>query len=286
MEPKQLFDRLHVADRAAFTAKHLLGEMFGKPLDGLRKLALEIKPEDGDTPRTVIDKNVGALIKDEIRNVFPHDHIVEEESGMDAGDNDWCWWVDPFDGTANAEPRLPLSVIGIGVSFQGEMVIGVIANPFENTVTSAAQGRGAFMNGERLRVAAPREFPRRFIVVDALFNAQTAGPKSQFLNDLGTFGIAQNVRMVGSNLLAWSLVAQGRVDAALMDAVGGHWDAAAGIPIIREAGGAITDLEGNTPKPGEYHVVLAANDAGQHAQLLGMARKFYAGYQGFRKQKK
>lgn len=285
-----LIRRLELARIIGADAGLLLKKMFGRSMRELGGLGFTLKPEDGNTPRTVIDTKVGGFIKEWIKKRFPSDTIISEDVKGVTGESGWTWWVDPFDGTSNAEPRLHMSTVGIGVSFEGQMVAGVIVNPFEEQVVSAATGHGAFVasinqpNSEeqRIHVSSGRPFARRFIVVDGLWNKQTAERKAGFLRALGEREIAQNVRMVGSNLLAWSLVAQGRVDAAFMDAVGGHWDTAAGIVLVTEAGGILTDLADFTPEPDGYHAVLAANDGALHDELIAITDEYYAGYTGFR----
>lgn len=288
MDHTELARRLHCAVPLAVNAGRLLERMFGMPAEELRA---EFKAADGATPRTVIDTQVGDLIRSGLRRAFPDDHIVEEETGYEAGRNGWCWFVDPFDGTSNALAQLPQSVVGIAATFEGVPAIGAVMNPFYEELTYASKGEGALRAvpnygepghwmPERLHVSTGRAVSSRFVGVDALWNTRTAECKARFLQQLAAH--VQNVRCSGSNILDASLVAQGRLDAWLMDAVGGPWDIAPGIVLITEAGGMVTDLQGNTPKlDGTCPLVLGTNGE-LHDELLSLLQVCYRDYGGFR----
>lgn len=260
----------------------LMGRLFRMPASELR---MAMKDSDGLTPQTIIDRTVSRRIAQRIRERFPGHAITDEEAGASGTSVEWRWWTDPFDGTANVIAGLGMSVVGIAVAHRGTPVVAAVANPFEGTLTVAERGSGAHVipltDGDRRRVTVchDRAVYSRFAVVDGLWNAKTAAPKARFLAALTAH--VQNVRMVGSNILAWSLVAQGRIDVAFMDCVGGHWDTAPGLVLVPEAGGRITDLDGNTPQPGQYHVVLATNGE-LHDDILTIVRAYYADYAGFR----
>lgn len=288
MDNAGLEKRLHCAVPLAVDAGRLLDRLFSTPAADLRA---EFKAADGATPRTIIDTQVGDLIRSSLRRAFPDDHIVEEESGYEAGRNGWCWFVDPFDGTSNILAQLPQSVVGIAATFEGVPAIGAVMNPFYEELTYASKGEGAsravpdhgepgHWMPERLHVATGRAVSSRFVGVDALWNTRTAARKARFLERLASH--AQNVRCSGSNILDASLVAQGRLDAWLMDAVGGPWDFVPGIVLITEAGGKVTDLAGNLPAlDGTCQLVLGTNGE-LHDSLLAIARDCYADYAGFR----
>lgn len=284
MNQAELQSRLGETLKLAYKAGRLLVQMLEMQPE---KLRTEFKAADGMSPRTIIDTQVGDLIRSELRNIFPDDHIVEEESGYEAGRNGWCWFVDPFDGTSNVLAQLPQSVVGIAATFEGMPVIGIVTNPFSEEIIYASKGGGAFRSvpesarpQERLRVVSSRPIHSRFVAVDAFWNARTAPHKARFLEQLAIH--ASNVRCSGSNILDSSRVAQGRFEAWLMDAVGGPWDIAPGIVIIEEAGGRVTDLQGNTPKlDGTCPLVLGSNGE-LHDTFLTILRDCYAGYDGFR----
>lgn len=283
----ELQKRLDQTLPLAIKAGKLLARMFGMPPE---KLRMEFQATAGMTPRTIIDTQIGGLIHSTLRSEFPDDHIIEEESGYDAGRNGWRWFVDPFDGTSNVIAQLPQSVVGIAATFEGIPAIGIVMNPFSEEITYASNGGGAFRSAldygesrdclwERLHVATDRPVSSRFVAVDALWNANTAMCKARFMERLAAH--AQNIRCSGSNSLDASHVAQGRFDAWMMDAVGGPWDIAPAIIIIEEAGGKVTDIQGNTPKlDGTCPLVLGSNGE-FHNTLLTILQDCYADYDEF-----
>lgn len=274
---------LEVAKRVGLEAGVLLGRMFFMDPANLRT---EFKADDGDTPVTVIDTAVGELANRLILELCPDHGIWNEELGHTGKDSPWTWYVDPLDGTSNVAPQFRTSVVGLTVVYRGEPVIAVVADPFEHTLTFAERGTGAYVGAlapeaeaRRIRVVTGRPRKARFAEVDGgLFSANTV-PKVTFIKGLTEH--VQNVRMFGSNILAASHVAQGRVEVWMMDAVGGHWDTAPGIVLITEAGGKVTDINGKTPQANEYHVVLGTNGE-LHDELLAILRHCYRDYGGFR----
>lgn len=257
-----------------------MGGMFPMDPDRLR---VTFKAQD-QTPVTIIDLQVGNLIRRRIREAFPGHRINEEETGISGGSSDWVWYVDPLDGTSNVAPQFRLSCVGISVAHRGELVAAAVGDPFEGVITFGEKGSGAFQTAldgsglRRLSVSQRRTARAKYAEVDALFNLKTVGPKSAFLAELSQF--AMNMRMFGSNILAGSHVAQGRVDVALTDAVGGFWDIAPATVLVPEAGGRVMNINGELPKIGDQ-VVLATNGE-NHEELLRIFQQCYRGYAGFR----
>lgn len=269
-----------------FEACEELYSMFPIRLYTDDRLQAEFKSKD-DTPVTVIDRKIGDLIRRRIREAFPGHRINEEESGVSGGSSDWIWYVDPLDGTSNVAPSFHLSCIGISVAHRGELVAAGVGDPFDGLITFGEKGSGAFAydmlstaeeEPQRLFVSRGKLSRARYAEVDALFNQNTAGPKCAFLGGLPEF--AMNIRMFGSNILAASHLAQGRVQIVLTDAVGGFWDIAPAIVLVPEAGGRVMNIRGDLPKFGDQ-VVLATNGENDEA-LLKIFQQCYAGYTGFR----
>lgn len=264
----------------ALEAARMMGEMFFLNPDSFKT---EFKSRDG-TPVTVIDRMVGELIRQRIRKAFPGHRINEEESGVSGVLSDYTWYVDPLDGTSNVLPCFRLSCVGISVAYKGEVVAAAVGDPFEGVVTFGEKGNGVYAlyraSGETLMptVSEGRPWKSRFAEVDALFNERTTSRKTRFIAGLSKH--VMNMRMFGSNILAASHLAQGRVDVVLTDAVGGFWDIAPAIVLVPEAGGRVTNIHGGLPRPGDQ-LVLATNGE-NHEELLLFLQECYKGYAGFR----
>jgi myo-inositol-1(or 4)-monophosphatase len=281
---------IYVAMEAAAKGAVIVEKLFGKPVE---EIGLEYKKKDGDTPRTIIDRESGSAIISHLKQAYPKDSINEEETGYHAGSEDRRWHADPFDGTSNAPIGLRLSTVGIALQKGGEVVAGVAADPFSRKVYAAEKGSGAFeicyavsgsgevSFGEKKKIVASKRFlpKERYAEIDGLFNAKTAERKSGFLRDLAL--CASNVRMSGSNIRSSLSLASGQTDIWLIDAVGGFFDIAPGAVLIPEAGGKLTGIDGKPVHPG-IQVAIGSNNVGDHEELCRIAHRHYESYAGFR----
>lgn len=280
---------LDVAMEAAVRGAYQVVRFFGKSME---EIGLEYKPADGDTPRTIIDRESEKAILSYLKQHFQNDTFNAEESGVHAGSGKRLWHVDPYDGTSNAAINLDLSTVGIALQKGDEVVVGVAVDPFRKIAYVAEKGSGAFAVpyyehedgptfevAKRLKVSQRKQPKERYAEIDGLFNAKTTARKTGFMAALAQY--AQNYRMTGSNIRSSMSLAAGNTDIWLIDAVGGFFDIAPGAVLIPEAGGRITDLHGNIPKPGAQ-VALATNNVGDHDAIEALARKYYEGYAGFR----
>jgi len=276
-------------------AKHV-SNLFGKSLE---ELDVEYKKEDGDTPRTLIDRYSEEEVIKTIRNdpLFADDWINAEETGTSGHPSKGReWYLDPFDGTSNAQIKLPMSTMGIGIR-EGEDLIGsIIVNPFEKKIYYAEKGSGAFVapisiddtgkfheSGEPVKLSTDKLSDRgsiRYAWVDALFNSNNAIRKSGWITEMQKKDLAQNIRMTGSNINYSTMIAEGRGHFQLTDAVGGYFDLC-GACLINEAGGRMVNLEGKTPKPGDELAIAVANPD-DLKETLKITRQFYEGYKGFK----
>ena len=177
--------------------------------------------------------------------------------------------ADPLDGTTNFLHGYPEYSVSIGVARDGVLCVGVVLNVARDEEFTATRGAGAFMNGKRIKVSTLREPPRALIGTGFPFKTLEKLPLylEQFsLVMRGTAGI----RRAGSAALDLSNVACGRFD-AFWELVLAPWDVAAGILMVQEAGGIITDLNGNAP---ELHAeAFVAGNPAMHAWLLQTVRR-------------
>lgn len=188
--------------------------------------------------------------------------LMEERGQIKGADQTHTWIVDPLDGTTNFLHSIPLFSISIGLEREGQLVAGVIYNPITEELFTAEKGRGAFMNDRRLRVAARR------VIDDAVISTgiphRGRGYHQDFLQDVrNVMPVVAGIRRTGSAALDLAWTAAGRFDAYYERGLKA-WDLAAGIVMVREAGGFVCDLNGKD-KMLEEGSILAANKAIQKA---------------------
>ena len=187
---------------------------------------------------------------------------------MSASRAEYLWIVDPIDGTTNFVQSLPLVAISIGVARSSsasssgwELVAGVIVDPFKEEVFTAQAGGGAFLNGEQVRVGTEGLADA---VVATGFAPNEASLRAMVRGISAVGAKARTVRMLGSAAVMLAWVACGRLS-AYFEADLNAWDTAAGVLLVREAGGVVTDLAG-APFEITTRPLIASNPA-SHVQL-------------------
>ncbi len=183
--------------------------------------------------------------------------LMEERGEVEGADKTHRWIVDPLDGTTNFLHGIPLFAISIGLERDGALVAGVVYNPIADEMFTAEKGKGAFVNEKRrLRVAARKSVGDAVVATGIPHRGRPGHPG--FLNEMGTvMREVSGIRRTGSASLDLAWTAAGRFDCFWERALK-PWDMAAGIVIVREAGGIITDLAG-TSKMFETGDIIAGN---------------------------
>ncbi len=193
-----------------------------------------------------------------------------EERGTVGGDDDQHRWiVDPLDGTTNFLHGIPIFSVSIALERQGQIVAGVIYNPAMDELYTAERGGGAFMNDRRLRVAARNKLSDTVIGCGVPHLGR--GHHGNFLIELrNVMAEVSGIRRLGSAALDLAYVAAGRMDGYWEDKLS-PWDIAAGILMVREAGGYVSDPDGGQGML-ENGSVVAGNEA-IHRALLATLKK-------------
>ena len=177
----------------------------------------------------------------ELRRAFPDYAILAEESGA-MGKGRFTFVIDPLDGTSNFLRGLPHWCVSIGLLENGEPVHGVIYDPLRNEIFTASRGAGAFLNDRRLRVATRTGLDGAMLITG--FPPRERTRLAPQLDTIGKLlGDAEDIRRTGSAALDLAYVACGRAD-AYFEAGVKPWDIAAGVLLVREAGGRCTDFRG------------------------------------------
>ena len=225
---------IDTAVKAAERASEVLLDYFGR----LKSLEVEEKARNDFV--TEADKKSEMIIIKTIQEAFPQHTIVAEESGLHSG-NDWKWYVDPLDGTKNFIHGLPMFCVSIGVEFKGELVAAVVKAPVLEETFIAEKGSGAYYNGERLSVST-RPFEMALVATGFPFRGKELLDsylkcfKEVFLKVSG-------IRRCGSAALDLAYTARGTFD-GFWEMSLHPWDIAAGVLLIKEAGGRVSDFEG------------------------------------------
>ena len=213
---------------------------------------------------TVVDHRSQAIVVQALRKAFPDDFIVAEEdlaesvnAGLDP-EGERRWYIDPLDGTTNYIHAYPMFAASIALEAAGEMVMGVTFDPMRDELFHAVRGGGAYLNNEPIGVSAVSSKVRTLLATGFPFRAR------HYLDDyLKTFRFffnnSRGIRRGGSAALDLAYVAIGRVD-AFWEMTLSPWDMAAGVILIEEAGGRVTDFFGEKNSLDNGHIV-ATNGA-------------------------
>jgi myo-inositol-1(or 4)-monophosphatase len=211
------------------------------------------------------DHRADQLLIAELGKARPGYGFLTEESGAIAGSDDsHRWIIDPLDGTTNFLHGIPLFAISLALEREGQLVAGVIFNPVLNELYVAEKGSGTFLNDRRLRVAARRN------LADCVLSTGLPGI-GRSIRDIAIPEITRmmpkvaGLRRTGSAATDLAWVASGRYDGYWESGVS-PWDMAAGIVLVREAGGIVTDAAGNGDMFGTGSLV-AGNET-VHAAML------------------
>ena len=206
---------------------------------------------------TVSDTKVEKILVDELQKARPTYSILSEEIGKISKDESFKWIIDPIDGTANFLHGIPHFAISIGLEKDREIICGIIYDPIKDEMFVAEKGNGSYLNNQRIRVSSRSKLKDCIIF--------TGGPKKESkdrelaLKEHNDFSskIHIPIRKLGSASLDMAYVAAGRCDGFWQRNLN-YWDIAAGIIIIRESGGFVTDFYGEN-KYLENKTILATN---------------------------
>ncbi len=186
------------------------------------------------------DRRAEQVLQRELERVRPGYSFLMEESGAISGsDPQHRWIIDPLDGTTNYLHAIPLFSISIALERDGELVAGVIYNPVSDELFSAERGKGAFLNDRRIRVAARRRL-EDCVVTLGIPHRGRGDHEYAIAIQRAVMARAHGIRRTGSAALDLAWVAAGRFDGFFETGLSA-WDVAAGIVIVREAGGYVTD---------------------------------------------
>lgn len=247
-----------VAIQAAEEGGRALKKYFRKPIKVSLKKDLSLV--------TGVDFEAEKAIIKLIKKNFPlHDILAEETGGKIGGE--YTWLIDPLDGTTNYTKKFPFFSTSIALLYKQNPILSVIFNPISQELYFAEKGKGSFLNGKRIRVGERQALSKAIV----LFNKGRA--KEDFIKFHKTLkrvgGLCRSFRFWGSLSLELCCVASGRIDGHI-DVGSKPWDLAAGVLIVQEAGGRVTNFKGEKYTIQDQYII--ASNGKIHNQLLRLIR--------------
>lgn len=217
---------------------------------------------------TAVDVGISNKLKSSLQSLYPHiGFFSEEEEGKLS---DPCWILDPIDGTTNLVYGMKQSSISLGLYEGGQIVFGVVYNPFSRECFSAVRGGGAYLGNKKLKVS--ERSVEKSIVEFGAGSTHKENTEKTFAIVKDIFKNCIDVRRICSSALDLCYIADGRID-GYFEQILKPWDIAAGSLILEEAGGQITDYEGNTIDFQGKTSVIASNGI-IHEFLIDTIRKY------------
>lgn len=220
-------------------------------------------------PVTQADRGSEKIILAEITRHFPDHGILTEESQGKGGQSSYTWIIDPLDGTTNFVHGYPFYAVSIAVYQNNLPLIGVIADVYHQQLYSAISGRGAFLNGEPIRVSKTQKLRSSLLATGFPYIHDELWASN--FNYLKTFtDVTQGVRRAGAAAIDLAHVARGWLD-GFWEVGLKPWDTAAGILIVEEANGKISRMDGS--KFSIFDQEIVASNGSIHSSMLKIIQK-------------
>lgn len=236
-----------------------------------RRVGFELKGEFDLV--TEADHASEGLIVERLRARFPTHAIVAEEGRGAQASSPYCWYVDPLDGTTNFAHGFPVFCVSLGLAREGELICGVIYDPLRQELFEAERGAGARLNGRKIQVSGVARLADSLVATGFPSRKRHMDVNVHFYYQVGM--LTHGVRRAGSAALDLAYVACGRLDGFWEFGLN-PWDVAAGLLLVEEAGGKVTDMRGEKFSFASPHL-LAANGL-LHGQMLEVFGEVFRGH--------
>lgn len=249
------------AEDFALKAGQVIRENFG--------LGMSKQWKKDNTPVTEADLRINSLLIKEVQTRFPGHSIIGEEESSQSGNSEYAWVCDPVDGTIPFSHGIPVSTFSLALTKNGESILGVVLDPFQEHLFSAVKEQGAFLNGQPIHVSNTTNF--RGLGSYEIF-AEMRYDTSKLIEHLR---LKEKVKLISLASIIYPsvLVAAGELLFTVFPHDTAH-DAAAVKVIVEEAGGKVTDLFGNDQRYDRPTKGFIASNGYLHAQLVELAKKF------------
>lgn len=236
-----------------------------------RRVAFELK---GDFDLvTEADRASEKLVVERLRSHFPQHSILAEEGGGHESSSEYRWYLDPLDGTTNFAHSFPMFNVTLGLERAGELIAGVIYDPIRQEMFSAEVGAGAYLNNRRIRVSTCKRLEDSLASTGFPSRKRHQNVNIHFYHQMAM--ASHGVRRTGSAAIDLAYVACGRLDAFWEFGLK-PWDMAAGTLIVREAGGAVSDMKGASHNVNTSAHLLADNGI-LHESVLTLFGEIFRG---------
>jgi myo-inositol-1(or 4)-monophosphatase len=235
-----------------------------------RKIPFELKGEFDLV--TEADRASEALIVERLQTRFPTHAILGEEGGDRAAESEYRWYVDPVDGTTNFAHGFPVYNVTLGLERAGELIAGVIFDPTRNEMFAAEKGGGAYLNGHRIQVSKAASADAALVATGFPSKRRHENVNIHFYYQMAM--VTHGVRRAGAAAIDLAYVACGRLDGFWEFGLS-PWDMAAGILLIEEAGGRVSDMKGGAHTLRSPHIL--ADNGLIHADVLALFADVFAG---------
>lgn len=218
-----------------------------------------------------VDKETEKLLVEKLKTLIPDSGFITEEETVKFEEQDYCWIIDPLDGTTNFIYDNPPFCVCIALRYKNEVILGVVYEVTRHECFYAWKGGGSYLNDRKITVSDVTTLENASVGLDLPYDYQNYKPVLNSLIDK-LYGTASSVRLYGSAAIGLCYVAAGRFDAWL-EAYIKLWDFAAGAIIVQEAGGVVTDFRGSSDFWGSHHVIVSSG-ASLHTQMEGLVSAF------------
>ncbi len=224
------------AIKAAKEAGKIILHYYSKNVNAMSK---------GNTCDLVTEADIAAENKiiSIIKNKFPHHSLLTEESGEEIHNSDYCWVIDPLDGTNNFYHKFPMFCVSIALYKKGKPLIGVVFDPLKNELFCAEKNEGAYLNNKKIKVSNTNRLNKSLLALGFYYERGLLMRKSLGQMKKFFYENVHGIRRTGSAALDLCYTACGRFD-GYWELKLNPWDYAAGSLILTEAGGRITDAQG------------------------------------------
>ncbi len=221
---------------------------------------------------TEADRASERLIVERLRNHFPTHSVVAEEGGGQEGSSEYRWYVDPLDGTTNFAHGFPMFNVTLALERAGELIAGVVYHPIHEEMFTAEAGGGAYLNNHRIHVSKAARVEDALVATGFPSRKRHENVNVHFYYQLAM--MSHGVRRAGAAALDLAYVACGRLDAFWEFGLN-PWDMAAGVLLVREAGGSASGMHGEAFSLKGPHML--ADNSVLHQPMLDVFAEIFAG---------
>ena len=249
----------HSAAEVARAAALKAGEILMDRLNTVKEVSFKGRGNIVTDVDMEVEREVFAILAAD----FPDAALLGEESAKVRADEGLVWIVDPLDGTRNYASGIPIFSTVVGLALDGEVLVGINYDPARNDMFEAERGKGAYHNGTRIHVSETAALEDGILGMDMSYNNEGAANGLDVISAI--WPDMQTVRIIGSAAMGISYAAAGLTDLYFHHQLE-PWDQVAGLLLVEEAGGVVTDRTGK--RAGLYSDGLVASNGALHAEFM------------------